>query len=108
MEQLFGALRWDFATLKQEIVAEVKELKREVIELGQQVDTLEQTRDAREEELDCHRRELLILHDKNLELQYQLEDLENRSRCSNIGINGVPSQAVTGKLEDFVECLFDM
>ncbi|KAJ1096194.1 hypothetical protein NDU88_001338 [Pleurodeles waltl] len=73
---------------------------------GQRVDTLEQTRDAQEEEMDCHRRELLILHDKNLELQYQLEDLENRSRCSNIRNKSVPSQAVTGKLEDFVEHLF--
>ncbi|KAJ1082901.1 hypothetical protein NDU88_003062 [Pleurodeles waltl] len=42
MEQLFGALRGDFATLKQEIAAEVKELKREVVELGQRVDTPEQ------------------------------------------------------------------
>ncbi|KAJ1189570.1 hypothetical protein NDU88_006314 [Pleurodeles waltl] len=84
MEQLFEALSGDFATLKQEIAAEVKELKREVIELGQRVDTLEQSRDAQEEEVDCHRRELLILQDKNLERQYQLEDLENRSRRSNI------------------------
>ncbi|KAJ1217077.1 hypothetical protein NDU88_004672 [Pleurodeles waltl] len=80
MEQLFGALRGDFATLKQEIAAEVKELKREVIKLGQLVDTLEQARDAREEELDCHRKELLTLQDKNQELQYQIEDLENRAR----------------------------
>ncbi|KAJ1090914.1 hypothetical protein NDU88_004042 [Pleurodeles waltl] len=84
MEQLFGALRRDFATLKQKIPAEVKELKCEVVELGQQVGPLEQTRDAREEKLDCHRRELLILHYKNQGLQYQLEDLENRSRRSII------------------------
>ncbi|KAJ1090849.1 hypothetical protein NDU88_003977 [Pleurodeles waltl] len=80
MEQLFRALRGDFATLKQEIAEEVKELKRDVVELGQRVDTLEQSRDAREEEVDWRRRELLILQDTNLELQYQLEDLENRSR----------------------------
>ncbi|KAJ1115166.1 hypothetical protein NDU88_003392 [Pleurodeles waltl] len=55
-----------------------KELKREIIELGQRVDTLEQTQDAPKEELNCHRRELLTLHDKNQELQYQLDDLENR------------------------------
>ncbi|KAJ1114206.1 hypothetical protein NDU88_002445 [Pleurodeles waltl] len=106
MDQLFRALHWDFATLKQEIAAEVKELKRKVVELRQRVDTLEQARVAQEVELDRHRRELLILHDKNLELQHQLEDLENRSRSSNIRIKGVPPQAVTGKLEDFVERLF--
>ncbi|KAJ1090836.1 hypothetical protein NDU88_003964 [Pleurodeles waltl] len=69
-------------------------------------DTLEQAQDAREEELDCHRRELLALQDKNQELQYQIEDLGNRCRRSNIRIKGVSSQAVTGKLEDFIEHLF--
>ncbi|KAJ1174247.1 hypothetical protein NDU88_006069 [Pleurodeles waltl] len=78
MEQLFGTLRRDFATLKQEIAAEVKELKQEVVELGQWIDTLEQAQDAREEELDCHKRDLLTLQDKNQELQYRIEDLENR------------------------------
>ncbi|KAJ1119870.1 hypothetical protein NDU88_008054 [Pleurodeles waltl] len=56
--------------------------------------------------LDCHRRDLLTLQGKNEELQYQIEDLVNRSPCSNIRIKGVSSQAVTGKLEDFMECLF--
>ncbi|KAJ1084168.1 hypothetical protein NDU88_004320 [Pleurodeles waltl] len=78
MEQLFGTLLGDFATLKQEIVAEVKEMKQEVMELGQRIDTLEQAQDAREEE----------------------------SWRSNIRIKGVPSQAVTGKLENLVERLF--
>ncbi|KAJ1217415.1 hypothetical protein NDU88_005009 [Pleurodeles waltl] len=80
MEQLFGSLHGDFATLKQEIAAEVKDLKREVTDLGQRVDTLQQTHDEWEEEIDFHRRELIALQDKNQELQYQLEDLENRSR----------------------------
>ncbi|KAJ1172134.1 hypothetical protein NDU88_003984 [Pleurodeles waltl] len=84
MEHLFGTLRGDFATLKQEIAAEVKEMKREDVELGLRSNTLEQVRDPGEEELDCHRRELLTLQDKNQELQYQIEDLENRSRRSNI------------------------
>ncbi|KAJ1161629.1 hypothetical protein NDU88_002113 [Pleurodeles waltl] len=84
MEQLFGSLCEGFATLKQEIVAHIKDLKREVVHLGHHVDTIEQTHDTREEELDCHRRELLTLQDKNQELQYQIEDLENRSRHSNI------------------------
>ncbi|KAJ1099764.1 hypothetical protein NDU88_004860 [Pleurodeles waltl] len=105
MEQLFGALCRDFAILKGEIAMEVKELKQEVVELVQLVDTLKQAQDAREEELDCHRRELLTLQDKNQEMQYQIEDLENRSWRSNIRIKGVPSQPVIGKVEDFVEHL---
>ncbi|KAJ1212826.1 hypothetical protein NDU88_000470 [Pleurodeles waltl] len=69
MEQLFGSLCEDFATLKWEISA-VKDLKREVVDLGQRVDTLEQTRDTQEEELNCHshRRKILTLQDKNQEL----------------------------------------
>ncbi|KAJ1117427.1 hypothetical protein NDU88_005627 [Pleurodeles waltl] len=106
MEQLFRSLREDFTTLKQEIVADIKDLIREVIDLGQHVDTIKQTHDAQEEEMDCHRRELLNLQDKNQDLQYQIEDLENKSRCSNIRIKGVPTQAVTGSLEDFVVRLF--
>ncbi|KAJ1138662.1 hypothetical protein NDU88_005043 [Pleurodeles waltl] len=77
----------DFATLKQEIAADVKELKREVVDLGR-VDTLEQKHDAQKEELDYHRRELLTLQDKNQELQYQLEDLEKRLHCSDIRTKG--------------------
>ncbi|KAJ1129532.1 hypothetical protein NDU88_007900 [Pleurodeles waltl] len=68
MEQLFRSLHVDFATLKQEIAADIKDLKREVVDLGQRVDTIEQTNDTREEELDCHSRELLALQDKNQEL----------------------------------------
>ncbi|KAJ1139926.1 hypothetical protein NDU88_006288 [Pleurodeles waltl] len=77
MEQLFGSLHEDFAELKLDIVAGIKDLKKEVIDLGQWLDLVEQTQDAREEELDCHRRELLTLQDKNQDLQYQIEDLEN-------------------------------
>ncbi|KAJ1116629.1 hypothetical protein NDU88_004835 [Pleurodeles waltl] len=87
-----------FAPLDREIATEVKELRREVGDLGQQVDTLEQAQDAQEEEIDSHRRELLILQERNLELQYQLEDLENRSRRSNIRIKGIPIRAVSGSL----------
>ncbi|KAJ1190986.1 hypothetical protein NDU88_000303 [Pleurodeles waltl] len=67
---------------------------------------VEQAHDAREDELDCHRRELLTLQDKNQELQYQIEDLENRSRLSNNWIKGVPVKAIAGPLEDFVVRLF--
>ncbi|KAJ1198224.1 hypothetical protein NDU88_002067 [Pleurodeles waltl] len=106
MEQLFESLHDDLATLKQEITANIKDLKREVIDLGQRVDTVEQAQDAREEELDCHRREILTLQDKNQELQYQIEDLENRSHRSNIRIKGVLTQVIVGPLEDFVVRLF--
>ncbi|KAJ1110782.1 hypothetical protein NDU88_008128 [Pleurodeles waltl] len=78
MEQFFRSLREDFATLKQEIAADIKDLKRELIDLGQRMDTTEQTHDAREEQMDCHRRELLTSQVKNQDLQYQIEDLENR------------------------------
>ncbi|KAJ1117508.1 hypothetical protein NDU88_005707 [Pleurodeles waltl] len=91
MEHLFGSLRETFATMKQDIAAEVKDLRREVTDLGQHVDTLEQTHNAWEEEIDSHRRELLALQDKSQELQYQLEDLENRSEQSNIRIKGMPT-----------------
>ncbi|KAJ1083995.1 hypothetical protein NDU88_004150 [Pleurodeles waltl] len=56
----------------------MKKLRREVRDLGQRVDTLEQMQDARKEEVDSHRRELLALQERNLELQYELEDLENK------------------------------
>ncbi|KAJ1100935.1 hypothetical protein NDU88_006010 [Pleurodeles waltl] len=50
-EQIFGVLRDDIATLKQEIVMEVKDLKKDVNDMGQQVDSLKKTHDACEEEL---------------------------------------------------------
>ncbi|KAJ1144971.1 hypothetical protein NDU88_011263 [Pleurodeles waltl] len=105
-QQLFRSLRDDFTTLKRELAADIKDLKKEVIDLGERVDTIEKTHDEREEGLNYHRRELLTLQDKNQDLQYQLKDLENRSRRSNIRIKGVPAQAVAGSLEDFVVRLF--
>ncbi|KAJ1194124.1 hypothetical protein NDU88_003419 [Pleurodeles waltl] len=71
---------------------------KDVGALGQRVDTLEQMKDGREEEMDSQRR--------NLELKYRLEDLESRSRRSNIRIKGVPLQAVSGSRDDFVTRLF--
>ncbi|KAJ1213659.1 hypothetical protein NDU88_001291 [Pleurodeles waltl] len=59
----------------QEIPTDVKERESDVAELGQQVDT----HDAQEEELDHYRQEILALQDSNCELQYRLEDLENRA-----------------------------
>ncbi|KAJ1089313.1 hypothetical protein NDU88_002464 [Pleurodeles waltl] len=106
MEQLLRSLHEDFTTQKQEIAIDLKDLKREVIDLGQLMDTIQQTHDAQEEEMDCQRRGLLTLQDKNQDLQYQIEDLENRSRHSSIQIKGAPAQAVTGTLEDFVVHFF--
>ncbi|KAJ1157417.1 hypothetical protein NDU88_010130 [Pleurodeles waltl] len=106
VEQLFSVLRQDFATLKQKIAADGKDLIREVTELGQQINTVECTHDAQKEEIDQNRREILALQDSNHDLQYSLEDLENRSQCSNICIREVPLQVTIGKLEDFVIRLF--
>ncbi|KAJ1090936.1 hypothetical protein NDU88_004064 [Pleurodeles waltl] len=104
MEQLFWVLRDDLATLRQELATTVKELKGEVTELGQRVDTVERTCERQEEDLDHHRQEIITLQDSNL--QFRLENLENRSRRSNILIRGVPAQAIVGPLEGFVFHLF--
>ncbi|KAJ1080833.1 hypothetical protein NDU88_001022 [Pleurodeles waltl] len=80
---LFWGLREDLASLRQEIPTTAKELKKEVAELEQRVDTVEGTSDAPAEEFDHHRQEILTLQDTNRELQYRLEDLENRSRLQH-------------------------
>ncbi|KAJ1179782.1 hypothetical protein NDU88_005016 [Pleurodeles waltl] len=105
IEQLLGVLREDHAALRQEPATTVKELKGEVAELGQRVDMVERTCDI-QEELDHHRQEIIALQDRNRVLQHRLEDLENRSRRSNIGIRGVPAQTIVGPLENFVIRLF--
>ncbi|KAJ1109406.1 hypothetical protein NDU88_006767 [Pleurodeles waltl] len=106
LETLFGALRTDIATLKQDITADIKGLTKEMNELGDWVSNLEQTSDAHGEELDAHRCELLDLRDKNAELRSQVEDLKNRSRMAKIRIKGVPLQAAGGNLEVYVRRLF--
>ncbi|KAJ1207847.1 hypothetical protein NDU88_003237 [Pleurodeles waltl] len=106
MAQLFGVLREDLATLRQELATTIKELKGEVMELGQWVDTVERTYDTQEEELDHHRQEIIAVQERNRDIQYTLEDLENRSRRSNIHIRGVPAQASTVPLENFMIRLF--
>ncbi|KAJ1098139.1 hypothetical protein NDU88_003255 [Pleurodeles waltl] len=97
MEQLFGSLREDFATLKWEIA---EDLRREVTDLGQHVDTLEQIHGAWEEKVDSHRWELHTLQDKNCSINQKT--WKKRSRQSNIRIKDVPTQAAPGPLEDFV------
>ncbi|KAJ1097192.1 hypothetical protein NDU88_002318 [Pleurodeles waltl] len=106
LEQLFTVIREDLATLKQEIAFEVKELKRDIGELGQRVDSIEQTHNTHEKELDNHGCKLLLLQHKNLELQYHMEDLDTRSRRSNICSKGVPMQAISGSLVEFAVHLF--
>ncbi|KAJ1116326.1 hypothetical protein NDU88_004541 [Pleurodeles waltl] len=46
LEQLFGVLRDDFATLKQEKATEVDDLRRDMGNLGQRVDSLEHTHES--------------------------------------------------------------
>ncbi|KAJ1142630.1 hypothetical protein NDU88_008943 [Pleurodeles waltl] len=106
LETLFSALRDDIAAPKQQIAAHVREIKIDMGDLGHRMTSVEQTNDKREEEVDGHQHELLELCDKNEKLQYHLEDLEKRSRRSNIRIKGVPCQADSGKLEAYVTCLF--
>ncbi|KAJ1179751.1 hypothetical protein NDU88_004985 [Pleurodeles waltl] len=62
-----------------ELAMTVKELKGELTELGQRVDTIERTCDRQEEDLDLHRQEIIALQDSIRDLQYRLEDLEDRS-----------------------------
>ncbi|KAJ1177138.1 hypothetical protein NDU88_002400 [Pleurodeles waltl] len=106
MEQLFGALREDLAALRQELATTVKELKGEVTELGQREDTVDCTCDRQEEDLDHHRQEIIALQGSIWDLQYRLEDLENRSRQSNIRIKGVSAQGIVSPLEGFIISLF--
>ncbi|KAJ1205253.1 hypothetical protein NDU88_000688 [Pleurodeles waltl] len=61
LEQLFGVLRDDFATLKQEMAADVKDLKMEIAKFGQRMYTVECTHDGQEEEIDQNWREILGL-----------------------------------------------
>ncbi|KAJ1104157.1 hypothetical protein NDU88_001572 [Pleurodeles waltl] len=52
LERLLRVLCDNFATLKQEIAAEVKDLKREMAKVGQRLDPVKRTHDAQEEERD--------------------------------------------------------
>ncbi|KAJ1082391.1 hypothetical protein NDU88_002559 [Pleurodeles waltl] len=106
MRQLFEALREDLAALRQDLATTVKELKGEVMELAQRVNTMEHTWYRQEEDLDLHRQMIIALQDSNQDLQYRLEDLENRSRRSNIRIRGVLMQATVGPLDRFIIRLF--
>ncbi|KAJ1194514.1 hypothetical protein NDU88_003802 [Pleurodeles waltl] len=106
LETLFGALRTDIATLKQDSTADITSLPKGMTELGDRVSSLEQTGDTQAEELDAHRREILDLCDKNAELSYHVEDLHNRSRRATIRIKGALLQAPGGNLEDYVHRLF--
>ncbi|KAJ1110254.1 hypothetical protein NDU88_007609 [Pleurodeles waltl] len=63
-------------------------------------------RDQGEEELSARSRELLELRDKNEDLLFRLEDLENHLCRSNIHIRGAPLQADAGKLVGCVIRLF--
>ncbi|KAJ1167516.1 hypothetical protein NDU88_007907 [Pleurodeles waltl] len=84
--------------LNKTLQKEIKGLTKDMSEL---VDNLERASDAQEEELDGHQREILELQDKNEELRYQVEDLENQSWRANIQIKGVLLQAARGDLEDY-------
>ncbi|KAJ1187453.1 hypothetical protein NDU88_004229, partial [Pleurodeles waltl] len=103
---LFGTLRKVLANHEINIAADNKELKKDFSELGQRVNALEPAGDSSVEELEAHRQAFLALRDKNEELLYQLEDLENRSRHSNIQIKGVLLQVDSGSVESYILHLF--
>ncbi|KAJ1113117.1 hypothetical protein NDU88_001372 [Pleurodeles waltl] len=84
------------------MTVDVMEVRRDLGDLDNRVTTLEQTNATRDGEVDAHRHKLLELRDKKEELQYHLEDLENRLCRSNIRIKDVPLQVVSRKLEDYV------
>ncbi|KAJ1127298.1 hypothetical protein NDU88_005701 [Pleurodeles waltl] len=79
-------LRGDIVALKQELEVNVRDIRRNMVELEQRVDSLEQVRGSQDEELEEHSCEILTLRDKTADLNYQLEELRNRSRRCN-GIN---------------------
>ncbi|KAJ1154589.1 hypothetical protein NDU88_007335 [Pleurodeles waltl] len=106
LESLFTMLRDDLVALKQELVVNVRDIRCNVGKLEQRVDSLEQVRDSHDEELVEHRQKMLTLRDVPADLNYQLEDIENRLRHCNICIKGVPLQAAAGKLDDYVLRLF--
>ncbi|KAJ1147695.1 hypothetical protein NDU88_000555 [Pleurodeles waltl] len=135
LEHLFSGLCGDIAILRQEISATSTGLQREVAGLGQRMDPVErldaqvedldryrqerldaqvedldryrqERLDAQVEDLDRYRQERLTLQESNRELQYQLDDLENRLWRSNICTRGVPKKTTPGPLEDFVQRLF--
>ncbi|KAJ1160319.1 hypothetical protein NDU88_000821 [Pleurodeles waltl] len=97
LESLFGTLRADIAAHKQELAADVKDIRRNVGELEQRIDSLEQAHDSYDEKMEEHRQELLIFRDKTADLNYHLEDPENRLQCYNIHTKSARYRQTLGK-----------
>ncbi|KAJ1090138.1 hypothetical protein NDU88_003275 [Pleurodeles waltl] len=70
LENVFGLLRVDIASLKHEMAADIKGLTSDMNELGERIAGIEHTSNAHSEELDVHRCEILELRNKNEELHY--------------------------------------
>ena len=106
MEELFTSLREDILVFKGEMIKDLKNMQSDVTDIGNRVSTLETLSDAKEEELEFYRQDLMTLKEQNMDLQLHLEDLENRSRRSNVRIRGAPRGIGNSELEQYVLRLF--
>ena len=68
--------------------------------------SVEDMGDAREVELHSLRKEVIALQDQHVDLQYDLQDLENRSRRYSITLKGVPLNVGSGDLEGYASRIF--
>lgn len=76
----------------------------EIPEVSHRTSVLEQRRDEQDLLTGAHAKELKIIHEENLTLQARLEDFENRARCSNLHICGIPESVVD--LQSAITVLF--
>ncbi|KAJ1142993.1 hypothetical protein NDU88_009305 [Pleurodeles waltl] len=86
LESLFASLRDDIQLVKRDLLQDLKVVRWELEEVGERVATLEEHENAGGEEIEQLQQEMLWLQDQQIELQAHAEDLENRSRRSNIRI----------------------
>lgn len=70
-------------------------LTKEIRELGQRTSDLEQRMDEVDLSLVSHDKELNALKEDNLSLTAKLEDMENRSRRSNLRFRGIPEHVLS-------------
>ncbi|XP_029448605.1 uncharacterized protein LOC115086312 [Rhinatrema bivittatum] len=86
----FIELRSDLQTQKSEILARMEEMKEDLNGMGRRVDELDLRADNQSAHLDNLRQTTTHLTSEMETMAEKLEDLENRSRRSNLRIRGVP------------------
>ncbi|KAJ1140753.1 hypothetical protein NDU88_007091 [Pleurodeles waltl] len=104
MEALFMSLKDDLQSIKKELAQGIK--ARTLPKLDDRVLAPEDKETSREEEVAHLRQEVLRLQEQHIDLQSHAEDLENRPRCNNIRIRGVPSGMENEDVESYVQALF--